>query len=136
MLEILEREWRVITDNSQMYRTKYTSISLIAEDQEVDGIIHDKDTGQWFFVEHVSALKTPGSHAVLKGENRVLHAIQIKINLGKEYAQGKRLVVFIEDAGLWYPDRVGLNIDSRHYFDAVYVIGLESSETDYVYSVS
>ena len=107
------------------------------EDEDGDGIIHDRDTGQWFLTEHVSALQTPGPHAELRGEARVLHAIQHKIDRGPEYAQGKRLVVFIEDAREWFPNRVGRAIHGTHNFDAVYVIGLISHSDDgYSYSIS
>jgi hypothetical protein len=107
-----------------------------AEDDTVDGVIHDRDTGEWFFTEHTSALETPGPHATLLGEARILHAIQHKIEYGEEYARGKRLVVFIESAGLWYPNKVGRSIHGRHYFDAIYTIGLESGEDEYIYSIS
>jgi hypothetical protein len=107
-----------------------------AEAETADGLIHDRDTGVWFLTEHVSALKTPGPHSELTGEERVLYAIQHKINYGEEYARNKRLVVFIEDTGLWYPNRVGKAIRNKHNFDAVYVIGIESNDDDYVYSVS
>jgi len=107
-----------------------------AEDENVDGVIYDRDTGQWFYTEHVCALQTPGPHTDLRGEERVLHAIQHKIDRGEDYARGKRLVTFIEDAGVWYPNRVGRAIHNRHNFDAVYVIGLESCDDDYVYSIS
>lgn len=107
-----------------------------SEGDEADGVIHDRGTGRWFLTEHVSALQTPGAHAQLRGEERVIHAIQRKINRGPEYARGKRLVVFIEDAGQWFPNRVGREIHERHHFDAVYVIGIESNDNDYVYSVS
>lgn len=107
-----------------------------AEGNEADGVIHDRDTGFWFPTEHVCALSTPGAHAELRGEQRVIHAIQQKIDRGPEYARGKRLVVFIEDAGQWFPNRVGRLIHDTHHFDAVYVIGLESSVSDYIYSLT
>lgn len=108
-----------------------------AEDEEVDGVIYDRDTDQWFYTEHVCALQTPGPHAELLGEERILHAIQHKINRGEEYARGKRLVAFIEDAGKWFPNRVGKSVHGRHHFDAIYVIGLTTHSDDgYSYSVS
>jgi hypothetical protein len=97
---------------------------VFAEDDKTDGVIFDKDIKQWFFTEHVSALQTPGPHAILKGEDRVLHAIQLKIDRGLKYAKNKRLVVFIEDAGTWYPNRVARAINGKHGFDAVYCIGV------------
>ncbi|MCC7356753.1 MAG: hypothetical protein IT410_04060 [Candidatus Doudnabacteria bacterium] len=108
-----------------------------AEDDETDGVIYDKDTNQWFFTEHVCALQTPGPHASLKGEDRVMYAIQHKIDRGVDYARGKRLVVFIEDAGEWFPNRVGRSIHGTHSFDAVYCIGISSLTDDgYTYFVT
>ena len=108
-----------------------------AEDEEVDGVIYDRDTDQWFYTEHVSALRTPGPHAKLLGEERVLHAIQHKIDRGAEYDKNKRLVTVIEDAQEWFPNRVGKAIHGKHHFDAVYVIGLiTDSNNGHSYSVS
>lgn len=108
-----------------------------AEDDQTDGVIYDRDTSRWFFTEHVSALQTPGPHAQLKGEERVLHAIQLKIDRGTDYARGKRLVVFLEDAGLWYPNRVGRAIHMKHAFEAVYCVGVSSvTDNGYRYFVT
>lgn len=108
-----------------------------AEDEKADGVIYDRDTDQWFLTEHVSALKVPSPDAHLKGEDRVISAIQKKIDRGAEYARGKRLMVFIEDAGEWYPNRVGRQIHNTHYFDAVYCVGLLTNDEEaYEYSVT
>ncbi len=110
---------------------------VFAEDDETDGVIYDNDTNQWFFTEHVSALQTPGPHSKLKGEDRILHAIQHKIDRGLKYAQSKRLIVFVEDAGIWYPNRVGRTIRGKHGFDAVYCIGISSiTDEGYTYFVT
>ncbi|MDQ5957486.1 MAG: hypothetical protein QG614_461 [Patescibacteria group bacterium] len=108
-----------------------------AEDEATDGIIYDRDTDQWFITEHVSALDTLGPHSNLKGEARVLHAIQHKISRGPEYAYGKRLIVFIENAELWYPNRVGRAVHGTHNFDAIYCIGISSvTDEGYTYFVA
>jgi hypothetical protein len=108
-----------------------------AEDDETDGVIYDKDTNQWFYTEHVCAMQTPGPHSQLKGEDRILHPILHKVERGLEYARGKRLVVFIEDAGQWYPNRVSRAIHGKHGFDAVYCIGISSVTNEgYTYFVT
>lgn len=108
-----------------------------AEDDGGDGLIVNKDTGEWERVEHVSALDVPTRGEPLLGENRVVGAIEHKVRRGIEYARGKSLVVFIEGAGVWYPNRVGRSIEGRHAFNSVYCISLVSCDNNgYVYSIS
>lgn len=107
------------------------------EHEGYDGVIFDRDTGMWFLTEHVSALQVPTKEASIKGEARIINAIEKKIKRGTDYAKEKRLIVFIEDAEVWYPNKVGRHIDGKHSFDAVYCIGLVSVDhTAYVYSVT
>lgn len=75
-----------------------------AEDVDHDGVIYNKDTDEWFLTEHVSALRVPTKEAQLKNEARILNSIQKKIDRGPDYADGKRLVVFTEDAGFVVPE--------------------------------
>ncbi|MCC6639354.1 hypothetical protein IT409_02235 [Candidatus Falkowbacteria bacterium] len=108
-----------------------------AEDFVGDGILLNKERKEWIRLEHVSALDVPSDDSALKNEERVLNAIQKKIDKGVEYALGKMLVAFIESAELWYPNRVGNKIHGKHNFVAVYCIGLLKSGRDgYQYSIS
>src|SRR3989338_1197432 len=66
-----------------------------AEDQDCDGFIVDKNTGEFIPTEHVSALENP-LNKLPKGEDRVIDAINLKIDKGSEYAKGKWLVVFFD----------------------------------------
>lgn len=108
------------------------------EGDESDGYILARDTGEHFTTEHVASLNVPSPNNNLRNEGRVLDTIKRKISRGPEYARGKRLVVFIENAELWYPNRVARTIHGRHNFDAVYCIGLVSHDerNGYVYSVT
>ncbi|MDO8490033.1 MAG: hypothetical protein Q7S47_01285 [bacterium] len=102
-----------------------------------DGIILENNTEQWVMTEHVSALDVPGPKGLLKGEERVLSAIEHKIAKGHEYAEGKTLVVFLEGAGIWYPNRVGRSITGRHNFNEVCCVALlDIIDGIYSYSVS
>lgn len=72
-----------------------------------------------------------------KGENRILTAINSKIDRGREYAEGKWLVVFFDGAGKFYRNKIRENIKSRHNFGAVYCIGLLTSDKNgYKYIVT
>jgi len=106
------------------------------EDPNGDGFIIDKKNGGAIPTEHVSALENP-MNPLPKGENRVINAINLKIQKGREYAQGKWLVVFFDGAGEFYRDRIRENIKGRHNFGAVYCIGLlTSDDRGYSYSVT
>ena len=54
-----------------------------------------------------------------------------------EYANGKCLVVFVDGAEKWYPNRVGRRMDGQHNFNAIYCVGLLiGNDSGYLYSVS
>lgn len=110
------------------------------EDEEGDGIIVNRTTGRWFPVEHVSGMTYGKGEELPKNEERVLSAINKKIEKDKKnpgYANGKTLVVFIDGAELWFPNKVGRAIEGTHNFSNMYCIGLTSSEENpYIYSVS
>lgn len=106
------------------------------EDPDGDGVILSKKTGQHIRTEHVSALNTPSPTAKLRNEERILNAINHKIEKGLKYAEGKVLVVFTEDAKKWYPNKVGRKIYGTHNFSDVFCVGLIDCKTDYRYSVT
>ena len=107
-----------------------------AEDTKGDGFIVDKNTGEFIPTEHVSALENP-FNKLSQGEDRVIDAINQKIERGAEYAKGKWLVVFFDGAGEFYRNKIRENIKGRHNFGAVYCIGLlNSSDDSYQYSVT
>lgn len=105
-----------------------------------DGIILNKTTGRWFQVEHVSAMDYRKGEDIPKGDDRLLWAINKKIEKTKKnpnYAKDKSLVVFFDGAEEWHPNKVGRYIDGKHEFACVYGIGLISIENDeYTYSVT
>lgn len=107
-----------------------------AESKVGDGIILDKNSGRWVMTEHVSALENPHNE-LPKGEDRVISAIDRKIARGRNYARGKKLVVFFDGAGEFYRNKIRENIKGRHGFDSIYCIGLlTSGEDGYSYSVT
>lgn len=66
-----------------------------SEDPNGDGFVVDTKTGEIIPTEHVSALENPlNPLLILKGEDRIINAIDLKIKKGAEYAEGKWLVVF------------------------------------------
>lgn len=109
-----------------------------AEDDQGDGVLIDLDTGFWIRMEHVAAMDFPSTEALPKGEDRVLHAINHKIAKGQDYAQNKHLVVFLDGAEIWYPNKVGRAIAGKHAFTSVYCVGLikGDDENGYAYSVT
>ncbi len=110
------------------------------EDAQGDGIIVNRNTENWFLVEHVSAMDYPKGKILPKGEERVIWAINKKIEKDQKkagYAKDKTLIVFLDGAEKWYPNRVGRGVAGKHNFARVYCIGLCSSkEVEYRYSVS
>lgn len=108
-----------------------------AEDDEGDGFIVDKTTGEVIPTEHVSALENEHNPQP-SGEERVIGAINKKIDRGAEYADGKWLVVFFDGAGEFYRNKIRENIKGRHNFGAIYCIGLltSSEEDGYEYSIT
>jgi hypothetical protein len=110
------------------------------DDDTGDGLIVNRTANYWFPVEHVSAMDYQKGPVLPKGEERAIWAINHKIEKDKKnpgYAKGKTLIVFLDGAELWYPNRVGRAIAGTHNFSRVYCIGLTSSpEAKYRYSVS
>lgn len=107
------------------------------EDNDTDGILLDKKTGQWLLAEHVSALDVPSKKPIPKGEERIIQAINLKIKEGPDYAKNKILVVFFDGAGEWRRNKVRESINGRHNFMNIFGIGLVKSGQDgYVYTVT
>ena len=107
-----------------------------AEDPSGDGFIVYKKTGELIPTEHVSALEN-SFNELPRGEDRVISAINLKIEKGSEYAEGKWLVVFFDGAGEFYRNKIRESIKGRHNFGAVYCIGLlTSDDSGYSYVVT
>lgn len=107
-----------------------------AEDPSGDGFIVNKKTEEIIPTEHVSALENPFNE-LPKGEDRVINAVNFKIEKGSEYAEGKWLVVFFDGAGEFYRNKIRESIKGRHNFGAVYCIGLlTSDDSGYSYIVT
>lgn len=110
------------------------------DDDTGDGIIVNRTKNFWFPVEHVSAMDYPKGKELPKHEDRVIGAINLKIEKDLKnpgYAKGKSLIVFLDGAEEWYPNRVGRAIAGKHNFSRVYCIGLTSSkDVIYRYSIS
>jgi hypothetical protein len=107
-----------------------------SEDPEGDGFIVNKATEEVIPTEHVSALENP-LNPLPKGENRVINAINSKIERGVEYAEGKWLVVFFDGAEKFYRNKIREAIKGKHNFGAIYCIGLlTSAENGYTYSIT
>ncbi|MBU2523790.1 hypothetical protein KKG71_01180 [Patescibacteria group bacterium] len=107
------------------------------DDNETDGIILNKVTGGWIQTEHVSALDVPTKNHIPKGEERIIQAINKKIDKGPEYAKNKILVVFFDGAGKWYRNKVRESINGRHNFMSIFAIGLLTSDKNgYAYSIT
>ncbi len=90
-----------------------------SEDASGDGFIIDERFGVAIPTEHVSALELlpEVKKDMLKGEARIIEAINKKIAEGFDYANGKYLVVFFDGAGIWYRDKVREAINGRHNFN-------------------
>lgn len=106
------------------------------EDDETDGILVDLETRTYNFVENVAAMDFPNTQ-LEKGENRVLNAIKHKIELGESYASEKILVVFFDGAGRFEPNKIAKEIDGKHAFENIFLVGLltDKNGTEYTYAV-
>jgi len=107
-----------------------------AEDKHGDGLIIDKRTREIIPTEHVSALEIPKGKKWPKGEQRVIDAIDLKIKKGPSYAKGKWLIVFFDGTNGYFRNKIRENIEGRHNFNAVYCIGLLTSDKNgYAYAI-
>ncbi len=125
--------WLLCAVFSRQYNEDFT----FQETEDGDGIVFGKKTKKWCVVEHVCALDFPKGKKLPKNEDRALWAINYKIKRGPNYAKDKSLVVFLDGAELWYPNRVGRQISWQHNFLSVYCVGLlVGTKEGYSYSVS
>ena len=107
------------------------------EDEEGDGFIVDREKRGIFPTEHVSALNIPKGKQLPTGEQRIIDAIDLKIEKGAEYAHNKLLVVFSDGAAEFYRSKIRESIYGRHKFEAVFcVVLLDSGPTGYSYTVT
>ena len=107
------------------------------EDDAGDGFIVDKDLKLAFQTEHVSALDVPKGRRLPGGEQRIIDAINLKIERGDDYAREKLLVVFFDGAGQFFRSKVRESIFGKHNFEAVFCVGLlDSGASGYSYSVT
>jgi len=103
-----------------------------------DGIIMDTHTGETWPTEHVIV------PAVAVGQDADTSALILKAVTDKRakggaaYASGKTLVVFLNaGSGEWFPNRVAHALPNPLLFQAVWVWGFQSIESDcYVYNVT
>lgn len=108
-----------------------------ADTDQVDGYIVDRAQKVIFPTEHVSALDIPRGKKLLKGEQRIIDAINLKIARGKDYARKKILIVFFDGAGEFFRNKIRETIFGKHGFEAVFCVGLLNSGKDgYSYIVT
>lgn len=102
-----------------------------------DGIVVDTMTGETWFTEHVM-VPPPRKKEKASIEDRILAAVSAKqAKGGKAYAEGKTLIVFLEDGGgTWFPNIAAKKLPPID-FDAVWVVGLQTSKDgNYSYGVT
>lgn len=98
-----------------------------------DGIIVNRETGEWIATEHVF-VPPPRGEANELVEDKIVQAVEHKARRGEAYARGKSLIVFSEAVGSWFPNRVGRRINGAHHLNVVYAAGLErSDQTEFIY---
>jgi hypothetical protein len=103
-----------------------------------DGIIFDELTQKTWATEHVYVPKRM-ANKLINVERLIFEAIETKQNKGfASYASGKTLIVFVDTGpSEWFPNRIARNLPDPLYFEAVWVISLQSVENgDYVYGVT
>lgn len=106
------------------------------DDEDGDGNIYNKTNEEYIITEHVAAMDFPGKK-LPKGEDRVIQAIEHKIKKGEKYAAGKHLIVFMDGADLWYPNKVGRQIAGKHNFQTIFCVALITGGTSgYKYGVT
>ena len=107
------------------------------EDDIGDGFIVDREKRGIFPTEHVSALDIPKGKKLPTGEQRVIDALNLKIERGHDYAQGKLLVAFFDGAKEFFRSKIRESIFGKHNFEAVFCVGLlDSGQTGYSYIVT
>jgi hypothetical protein len=95
-----------------------------------DGIIIDRNSEEQMVTEHVFVPKHKKTDESV-AEELVIKAIQDKQAKGKQYAEGKHLIVFCDGIGNWFPNKVGREIEGKHDFASVWAIGLETPNDNF-----
>src|SRR3989344_413401 len=99
---------------SVVLRKMHNRDITFADSEGGDGFIVDKTIKSIFPTEHVCALDIPKGKKWPKGEQRVIAAINQKIDRGCDYAQGKILVAFFDGAGEFFRNKIREAIFERH----------------------
>lgn len=122
---------------SVVLRKMHNRDITFADSEEGDGFIVDKSLKAIFPTEHVCALDIPQGKKWPMGEQRAIAVVNQKISRGRDYAQGKILVVFFDGAGEFFRNKIREAIFGRHNFEAVFCVGLLNSGKDgYSYSIT
>jgi hypothetical protein len=116
-------------------QSAHNRIITFCEDDVRDGILVDLEADDWIPVENVATMDFPNT-SFPKGEDRILHAIEIKRKKGKQYANGTVLIVFFDGAGEMYANRVAKAIHNTHGFEQVYLVGLINDQKGQQFSYS
>lgn len=125
--------WLVCAVLSKVHKRNVTFM----EDDAGDGFVVDREKKIVVPTEHVSALSIPKGKKLPRGEQRIIDAINLKINRGPEYAQNKLLVVFFDGAGEFFRNKIRESVFGRHNFEAIFCVGLlNSGSSGYSYSVT
>ncbi len=131
--------WLLCAVFNYQYNADFT-FQEMPENTIGDGIIFDKLTKKRLVVEHICAIDLDNGPKLARGTKRIHNAINKKFDKDKNnpgYANGKCLVVFTDGVGIWYPNKIGNEMNHNHKFIAVYCISMISFETNVLtYSVS
>lgn len=101
-----------------------------------DGRIVDLKTSTGFTTEHVF-IPPPKAESTESVSDLMVEAVKKKAKKGKQYAEGKVLVIFSEGQGEFKPNIVARRTLELHHFDAIYMVGLEKiDESGYHYWVT
>ena len=101
-----------------------------------DGIIIDQDAGLAWPTEHVMVPRSRKTETLMP--DAIISKIRQKIEKGgAAYASGKTLVVFLNDSGKWYTNKVAAQLPVPLHFDTVWVVNLMGvKDEEYVYGVT
>lgn len=105
--------------------------------KNTDWILIDKVSDEFVITEHVAAMNFTEQDKSKTVEEKVIFAINKKIDRGIAYANEKFLIVFFEGEGKLYPNKIAKALKNKHHFKWVYCIWLVSWDNNgYTYSVS
>jgi hypothetical protein len=101
-----------------------------------DGIIFDLDSNSALRTDHVMVPRSRKNQKPVP--DAVISKIRQKIGKGgAPYAKGKILIVFVNEQGKWFPDKVARQLPAPLFFEAVWVVSLMGvKDEEYVYSVT